>query len=356
MSRPGTLDPGNWRRLLVLAPNWIGDAVMAEPAIRAVHQAHPHLEIIGCGRPAPMTAWAGSATFTRIDALDDRGLAGPFRAGAALKPLEADAVLILRGSFRSALLARAAGVPIRVGVDRDARRWLLTHPVAPPDSGSGPRSTNELYEALAAALGVTVHDRAPRLTPTIAGLEATEEMFRGLPRPVVGLVPGGSKPPKRWPADRWARLVERCGDRIGCAVLFGSPDEREVLDAVLDARRDGPEIVDLSGRGLDLESLPAAVGRCEAVVTNDTGPRHLAIAQDVPTVSLFGPTDHRWTIVPGARERMILAEPFLDEAHVADRHPEACRIDRIPVGDVADALHRILDGIRIPERVSSAGT
>jgi hypothetical protein len=66
-------------------------------------------------------------------------------------------------------------------------------------------------------------------------------------------------------------------------------------------------------------------------------------------VALFGPTDHRWTLLPGARERILLAEPFLDQAHVADRHPEACRIDRIAVGDVIQTVSGFLD----PASVSS---
>lgn len=351
-----TLDPGAWRRLAILAPNWIGDAVMAEPAMRALRATHPSLELVAFGRAAPLSAWSGHPAFGELVITDDRGWRGPWSVGRRVAATKPDAVLLLRGSFRAALVARASGSPVRIGVDRDARRALLTHPIPRPDRDGRPRPTLDLYAALVGTLGVTVPTGPPRIHPPAAALERAASMLDDLPRPIVGLVPGGSKLPKRWPPERFAEVVERCADRIGAAVLFGSPDEREVLDAVVAARRRGPAIVDLSRRGLDLSMLPAAIGACDAIVTNDTGPRHLAIARDIPTVSLFGPTDHRWTIVPGAREHLLLAEPFLDEAHIADRHPQACRIDRIPVSDVAEALLRALDQATDGDRISSDPT
>lgn len=353
---PPPIDPARWRRLAILAPNWIGDAVMAEPALRALHAAHPTLELIGFGRAAPLSAWRGHPAFAELTVADDRGWRGPWSVGRQVASTSCDAVLLLRGSLRSALVARFSGRPIRIGVDRDGRRPLLTHPVPRPDSDGRPRPTLDLYAALVGELGVTVPSGPPRIHPSDDARDRAASMLADLPRPIVGLVPGGSKIPKRWPPDRFASMVERCGKRLGTAVIFGSPDERDVLDAVVEARRGGVAIVDLTRRGLDLESLPAAIGACDALVTNDTGPRHLAIAQGVPTVSLFGPTDHRWTIVPGARERILLAEPFLDETHIADRHPQACRIDRIPVSDVVDALLRVLDEATDADRISSDPT
>ena len=99
----------------------------------------------------------------------------------------------------------------------------------------------------------------------------------------------------------------------------------------------------LADGGLSLENLRGVVATCDVLLCNDTGPRHLAIATGTPTIALFGPTDHRWTLIPGAKERLLLAEPFLDADHVADRHPDACRIDRIAVGDVVHATTTTLE-------------
>lgn len=344
-------DPSTWRRLAVLAPNWIGDAVMSEPAIRAVHEACPALEIVAIGRAAPLVAYAGHPAIGETLALDDRGLLGPWTVGRRVAATGADAILLLRGSFRSALVARASGIGVRIGVDRDGRRPLLTHPVPRPDRDDRPRPTLALYAALVDTLGVEVAaDATPRIHPPAAERQRAESLLASLPRPILGMVPGGSKVPKRWPPDRFAEVARRCRDRIGGVALFGGPEERAILAAVARAvGDDGPPVIDLSSSGMALSTLPAAIGVCDALLTNDTGPRHLAIAQDLPVISLFGPTDHRWTIVPGAREDMLLAEPFLDDEHIADRHPAACRIERIPVDDVVHAVHA-LPGFAAPDR------
>ncbi len=355
MSRSASLDPSTWRRLAILVPNWIGDAVMSEPAIRAVHEAWPHLEMTAIGRPAPLVAYAGHPAIAETIALDDRGMLGPWTAGRRVAATGADAVLLLRGSFRSGLVALASGRRVRIGVARDGRRPLLTHAVPRPDHDGRPRPTLDLYAALVAPLGVEVSPGAtPRIHPPPTERSRVEAILAELPRPLLGMVPGGSKTAKRWPPERFAEVARLCGDRIGGVALFGGPEERAVLSAVVDALgEDGPPVVDLAAAGMGLAALPAAIGACDALLTNDTGPRHLAIAQGLPVVSLFGPTDHRWTIVPGARERMLIAEPFLDDDHIADRHPKACRIDRIPVDDVVHAVRALLDALETQREVSS---
>ncbi len=102
-------------------------------------------------------------------------------------------------------------------------------------------------------------------------------------------------------------------------------------------------MAELPGLGVTLGSLKALVRRCAVMVTNDTGPRHIAAAMGVPTVALFGPTDPRWTTLPEETpEVCVVADPTLPEDEVADDHPERCRIDRIEVGTVIGAVERAL--------------
>ena len=91
-----------------------------------------------------------------------------------------------------------------------------------------------------------------------------------------------------------------------------------------------------------LSSLKAVIQRAAVLITNDTGPRHIAAALGTPVVTLFGPTDHRWTTLCGVRERILLAEPFLPEELVADRHPKSCAIEKISVQDVVAAVDGLL--------------
>jgi len=123
-------------------------------------------------------------------------------------------------------------------------------------------------------------------------------------------------------------------------VITGSPGEREVLTSVHRAAK--TPLIDLSERGVTLGSLKAVIQRAALVITNDTGPRHIAAALGTPVVTLFGPTDHRWTTLHDVRERILLAEPFLPEELVADRFPRACAIEKIAVGDVVVAAESLL--------------
>lgn len=326
------------RRLAILLPNWLGDAVMSEPAISGLHQALPELELIGFGRPAAVETLRGQCGLAEVHPLEDRGPLGPWRAARIIRSAAPDAILLLRGSFRSGLVARLSGCSIRIGTPGDGRRALITHPVPAP-SGRHPRPTTDLYADLVDALGVKAPARPPVIRIDESEQAAASDLLEGLPRPILGVVAGGSKIPKRWPAERFAELIRRLRDRVGSAVLLGGPDELDLLND-LDARcrtTGHPPVRNLATNGLSLETLRGVVDACDLLVGNDTGPRHLAIATGTPAVTLFGPTDHRWTLIPGANERIVLAEPFIDDTHVADRHPAMCRIDRIPVGDVVHA-------------------
>lgn len=333
-----------WRRLAVLLPNWLGDAVMAEPSLTGLHQAFPDLEIIGFGRPAAVAALRGQCGMSSLHVLEDRGMLGPLRAARDIRAFDPDAILILRGSFRSALVARLAGCPVRIGTTSDGRGFLLSHSLETSPKAR-PRPTTALYAEIVEAMGITAPPRPPSITLQGTEADAARALLAGLERPILGVVPGGSKLPKRWPPERFAAAIQGLGGSVGSCVLLGSPEELEILREIrrrCDTDRH-PPVRNLAENGLSLETLRGAVASCDVLLGNDTGPRHLAIATGTPTVALFGPTDHRWTLIPDADERFLLAEPFLDDDHIADRHPDTCRIDRIPVGDVVHAVKTTLE-------------
>jgi heptosyltransferase-2 len=176
--------------------------------------------------------------------------------------------------------------------------------------------------------------------------EADELLARANIPPGAALAllnPGANDPAKRWPADRFAALADHLSQSHNLTVLLnGSPGEAELV-ATIGAACRVARPVQLPTLNINLGSLKAVIRRCRVMVTNDTGPRFIATAFGLPVVSLFGPTDHRWSTVPGRAPQVILtADPTLPETESANDHPDRCRIDRIELGAVVEACDRLL--------------
>ncbi|MFM7799032.1 MAG: glycosyltransferase family 9 protein [Planctomycetota bacterium] len=332
-------------RLLVVLPSWVGDAVMATPALRALRESLAGARIELMGRPGLEAVLAGLPTFDAFHTHDMRGWLGPFTGAGRFRAMRFDAVLLLPNSPRSGLFALATGARMRLGWARDGRGWMLTHGLTPPKDRS-PRSAVDWYADLAAwALQRPVTDRVVALGCTDEQREAGARLLEGLPRPITLLNPGANREDKRWPAERFGELARRLlAARGGTVCVTGGPAEREVVERVVKAS--GDAAVNLIDRGVTLGSLKTAIGMADLLVTNDTGPRHLAAGMGTRCVSLFGPTDPRWAALhegPGARrELQLLAEPFLPKELVADRLARFCAMQRIGVGDVEHACLRLL--------------
>jgi heptosyltransferase II len=325
------------RRVAIVMPTWLGDTVMATPVLAAIRAHLPHATIIGLMQRGFDELLDGSGLLDEPITINRRGV---LPAAGLIRRAKADAVLLLPNSFRWGLSAWLGRTPRRIGYARDGRGPLLTHRL-----GCDKRelvSTGEHYRRLGEfALGGKAVDPRPRLTATRSQQEAAADILADCPKPFVLLVPGGNRASKRWPADRFARLAEQLSSVHGLAVaVSGSPGERDVIDEVVRGAK--TPIIDLSTRGLTLGTLKAVLGQAAILITNDTGPRHIALAFGTPVVTLFGPTDYRWTTSANPREVVVLAEPFLPEKLVADRHAEVCRMDRIDVEDALAAATRLL--------------
>lgn len=381
MPTPGI--PAGTRVLLVL-PSWIGDAVMATPALRRVRAALPGAWIGALARPGidrlleGLTDANGRAVFDAWHIERPTGVLGPKFTAARIRPARYTAALLLTGSFSTALIARIAGIPVRVGYDRDARGFLLTRRLRPPKSPHGGYAivpaVDYYWHAAAAFLDHHAPDllaapRLDRVDRATLSLPASERLTLAItdrdhaeaaavlasagltgPTPFALLNPGGNNPEKRWPADRYAALADHLFTRHGLrSLLNGSPAERDLCVAIAAQAVSRPII--LSDHGHTLGALKAllASASCRVMVTNDTGPRHIAAALACPVVSLFGPTDARWTTIPttplqsgAAGETILVADPTLDPSETANDHPERCRIDRIGVDGVIEAVNAML--------------
>lgn len=286
-------------RTLVVAPNWVGDLVMAEPVFRAL--AATGRELLVQAKPGliPLAALLPGVV-ERIEKLDDEAA-----AIARLVEARADEAVVLPRSFRSARRVRAAGIPRRFGYRGDFRAPLLAPAVARP---RGRRPQIEDYRELLEAMAVPAPpDWVPRieLPPELAarGRERLERA-RIAPAadgvgPLVGLFPGAEwGPSKRWPMKSFAALATELRRRL--------PGVREVVlvgpkEVWLGVRvhEESGKIHPVVGPDLDLPSLAGVVAHLDLLVTNDSGPMHLAAALGVRCVALFGPTDPRRTAPAG---------------------------------------------------------
>jgi heptosyltransferase-2 len=312
------IKPERIRRVVVRGANWVGDAVMTVPALRALRRVLPDARITLATR-----AWA-AGLFADADFVDDilafnrtTPLRDVMSQSRAWRSRGFDLALLLPNSFESALAARAAGVPFRVGYAGDARGWLLTHAVARP-AWKAARHEIFYYLNLVAELENLLHGTrsAAQLEPEFAltvppeRQAAARELFIPPPSsllPLIAFCPGSTNSrAKRWPAENYARLGDMLAEKCGATILLiGSADERDVSEMVAAQMRHTP--VNLTGRTKLAESV-ALLSLADAFVTNDTGPAHIAAALGVKTYVIFGPTDPA-TTRPWGENVTVLREP-----------------------------------------------
>lgn len=276
------MDPG---RLLVRLPNWVGDILMARPALQALRARWPHAQLVGMARPRHAALAERLGVFDLIVVSPDgSGLArvrGVRAAVHTLRSLRVDAAVVLAPSFEAALSPWLAGVGRRIGHDTDHRRLLLTDPVAPR---FGAHRADE-YLDLARVLGAGVSPPVTRLSLLAADRACAARLFAAMgwrddARPLF-VNPAAAKAPRAWSAARFRLLVERLAG-AGRPVVVHDRAPFEALPGWAAAH--GVALV----RDATLPELAALLERCALYVGNDSGPAHLAAAAGIPTVTIHG--------------------------------------------------------------------
>lgn len=329
--------------LMILMPSWVGDIVMATPALRLIRSQYGQSRITAVVRPGLAPLLSGLASIDDCLEVDSGGIIRLFKAGRQLAGTRPDQMLVLPNSMRSALLSFLSRAGKRSGFRRQGRGILLTQPILPNTQSDGIRTTLDDYITLAETCTGTAFsgDRTPELSVTQEERSAAERSVPLDDGKFVVMVPGANRLDKRWPPDRFARVAEHLFHNHGLrTALTGSPAEAPLVREIA-LSADCP-IIDLATSAAGLGALKAVLQAASLVITNDTGPRHIAAALGTPVVSLFGPTDHRWTILPGITEHRLLAEPFLPDIMTADNCAKVCRIDRITIEDVTSAASGLL--------------
>lgn len=282
-------------KIVVRAPNWVGDAILALPAVGSLRAAFPDADLTLAAGDWVRDIFIPEDERTHVLSLNGAKSPKALRADAeALREGSFDLGILFTNSFGSALPFYKARIPERWGYQRDGRGFLLTKSAAPPDPQAAPRHHVYYYLELLEKLGIKTIAPDLRLRVPDEERAAARSWLAGLgfdPRqPLVILNPGSSYgPSKRWPPARFAALGRLLQGRQKVQVaVTGSPDEAGMA-AEIAAGMDKPPF-DLVGK-TSLLRLLAVIEQAAVFVTNDTGPMHMANALRIPVVAVFGPTE-----------------------------------------------------------------
>jgi heptosyltransferase-2 len=279
-------------KLLIRATNWVGDAIMALPALRAVRTRFPEAEITILARPYVAFIYKNQRVCDNMMFVDyKRDMVGEIREQ------KFDRALLLQNAFEAAWFAWRAGIPERIGYARDGRSLLLTKAVPVPKAGEIP--VHEQYYYLELLRRASWLDSLPN--ESFIGLDVPEEnrqrasqflRSNGV-RPdslLIAIGAGASYgSAKCWPPDRFAELANRLQAQSAVdIILFGTRAEEPVSSAIAAGMHRPP--IDLTGK-TPIDDLPALLSQCHLFIGNDSGAMHVAAAVGLPVVAVFGPTD-----------------------------------------------------------------
>jgi len=338
-----------FERVLVQAPNWVGDCVMATPALRCIRRALPRARVSVLLRPYLAKLLDGAPWFDELlpyePAGADRGVRGFVRTIRGLRSPRFDLAILLTNSFRTAWVARLSGARVRVGYDLQGRGFLLTHAPRPAMEGRRrvPKPMPEYYLDLLEGFGFERgDDRLELFVPEACGREGAELLARwgvGEGDRLVVFNPGASfGASKLWNPAYFSAVGDALARRRGAKILvvFG-PGEADLARTIRSGMKATDAVVDPEGTMLPLDLLKPILARCDLLVTTDTGPRHVAVAFDRPVVVVMGPTDPRYSATNLQRTTVLR-----EEVECAPCHLKICPID-----------HRCMERLT-PERVLRA--
>ncbi len=289
------------KNILIRATNWIGDSIMSLPALEEIKENFPNAHICVLSKK-----WVADI-FRLHPAVDELIIYRNFlEAVRILKKKRFDMAILFQNAFKAALLAFLSGIKIRVGLDTDGRRFLLTHPV----KKIGFVHHVDQYLNILKGIGIEPKRRHPKLYLKEEDLRIADEIIKreGLEgRFIIGISPGASYgSAKRWPPDYFSKIVERATKALKAAVfIFGTEAEAEISRKIL--RNTEGKVLDFCGK-TDLRKTIALIKRCNMFVSNDSGLMHVSASLGVPTVGIFGSTDPERTGPKGEKVKIVKKE------------------------------------------------
>jgi len=294
----------NPKNIVVRGTNWVGDAVMTIPALREIRRLFPSAQITLATRSWAKGLFGGAEFIDELQVHEGSGLRSVVQQVRQWRKQNFDLAVLLPNSLETALVASLARVPLRIGYATDGRHALLTHPLEVPEWRNSKHEVFYYLKIVAELEWLIKREQTFLNTQPDGSLEISigrQAAARGLlrargvgsfsdGRALVALCPGSiNSRAKRWPAERYAVLGDRLIDELQAeVVLIGSAAEAEVSLEVSRQMHNQPVV--LTGQ-TDLAELVAILSQVDLLITNDTGPAHIASALGRPTLVIFGPTN-----------------------------------------------------------------
>jgi heptosyltransferase-2 len=307
-------------KIMIRATNWVGDAIMALPALRVVRGRFHDADISILARPYVADIYRDQQIGDHLIAYDSqgvhRGFSGRERLAAELRAQEFDVALLLQNAFDAAWLAWRANIPERIGYARDGRSLLLTKRVPVPKPGEIPAHEKFYYLELLRRSGwvdsLSDESFIAMAVPEEKRQRAEEFLVKSGARPHalrVAIGAGASYgSAKCWPPPRFADVANRLQSQADAdVILFGTAAESAVSSAIASEMRHPP--VNLTGKTA-IADLPALLSQCHLFMGNDSGAMHVAAAVGLPVVAVFGPTDPLGTAPVTPRCTVVQEKPY----------------------------------------------
>ncbi len=298
-----------YKNILVRATNWVGDAVMSLPALRALRERFPRAQISILAKPWVADLYRREPFCDRLIPYTASSFTSKWTAARELRSFQFDCAILLQNAFEAAAIAILAGIPERIGYARDGRSLLLTRAIPVPGKNEIPRHERFYYLELlrrAKLIEAMPSNDLIRLDGATAACELGIARFRdaGLGDVVIGVSPGAAfGSAKRWLPERFAEAADRVAKNLGASIaVFGSKEERELCSSITAALKRPAK--NFAGETSLAEFIDMAA-TCRVFLTNDSGAMHIASALGVPTVAIFGATDDTTTGPTGPMARVV---------------------------------------------------
>jgi heptosyltransferase-2 len=301
-------------RILIIAPNWIGDAVMSQPLLAKIKVSYPNavIDVLATPWVAPVyQACSEVAELIEADLRHGQLQWSLRRALAAqIKKRDYASCYVLPNSLKSALIPWLANIPVRIGYQGELRRFLLTETKANSPKTQRAPMVEHYANLCMPSRNLEAATPQPHLSPTVSAMEAAKSRLQAAgiqTDALVVLCPGAEYgPSKRWPAAHFAALAQSIlkAKPTASVVLLGGPSDRAIGEAIVSASASEDRIFNWCGT-TSLDEAIAIISMCSNVVSNDSGLMHIGAALEIPQVAIFGSSDPNHTPPNSAKAIVI---------------------------------------------------